>query len=150
CDCVRLLASRPSVARRAGATLALALLALAVLLAAGGHASAAAAPRLLGGLNVVGEGASLHEADRAIASARPVGVQIVRTNVPWAALEPLARGQLDPTALAFTDRLAADAAAAHIKVIMTVASTPCWASSAPASILRRCRPRQPSQATSYP
>jgi hypothetical protein len=75
---------------------------------------------------------------------------VVRTDVPWAALEPVSRGQLDPTALAFTDRLAADAAAAHIKVLMTVASSPCWASSAPASILRRCRPREPNQASSYP
>ncbi len=49
---------------------------------------------------------------------------------------------LDPHALAFTDRLVSDAAAAHIKVVSTVDSTPCWASSAPASVLRRCAPAQ--------
>ena len=44
--------------------------------------------------------------------------------------------QLGPVAVTI-----ADATAAGIRVIFTVESTPCWASSAPASLLARCLPQ---------
>jgi len=123
---------------RFGVTAALALVLVAAL-----AATAAAAPRRgaraslsgpLGGLNVVGLGynSSLAEAGRSIAVARGVRARVVRVEIPWAVLEPRPGAGIDAHALAYTDRLMADARAADIKVIMTVERTPCWASSAPA------------------
>jgi polysaccharide biosynthesis protein PslG len=132
-------------------------LTLAVLLAPGTGAAARHGARKsstppLGGLNVVGlsYNSSPGEADRSIAVAKSVHAQIVRVETPWAALEPREDRGIDPHALAYTDRLIADAEAAGIKVIMTVERTPCWASSAPAKLLRNCRPGEPSAANAYP
>lgn len=95
----------------------------------------------LGGLNIIGVGPKpLGEADQAISSARALHAKIVRTELPWSMLEPRGPGQLDPSALAFADRLVSDAAAAGIRVIIAVDSTPCWASSAPTSLLSKCIP----------
>jgi hypothetical protein len=112
----------------------------------------AAARAPLGGLNVVGLGYDSvpSEADRSIAVAKQLKAKVVRVEIPWAALEPREGNGVDPSALSYTDRLMADANAAHIKVIMTVERTPCWASSAPAATLRKCRPGQPSQASAWP
>jgi hypothetical protein len=127
-----------------------ALAALVLLVPATAPAAGAAPPRLLGGLNILGAGAGAAEADRAINSARQMHARIVRVNVPWADMEPLAPGQLDAAELAFTDRLAGDAAAAGIKLIMTVGDSPCWASSAPAAILHDCHPGRLGDANAYP
>ena len=54
------------------------------------------------------------------------------------------------SALAFTDRLTADAAAAGIRVLLFVDTTPCWASSAPASVLRRCVPDESGAGHAWP
>ena len=106
----------------------------------------------LGGLDIVGVGPpeQLREADRAIAEARTLHAKVVRAEVPWSALEPRGPNQLEPLALAFADRLVADAAASGIRVILLVDSTPCWASSAPASLLRKCRPGASSKADAWP
>ncbi len=106
----------------------------------------------LGGLNISGlsPGARLGDADREIATARALHAQIVRVAVPWSVLEPRGPGQVEPHALAFLDRLVGDAAAGGIRVIVTADSTPCWASSAPPSLLRRCAPGGPSKADAWP
>jgi len=111
---------------------------------------ASAAP--LGGVNIPGvsAGASTASVDQEIAYARALHAKVVRLEVPWSALEPLAPGQIEPRALANTDRLMSDAAAAGIGVIALVQSTPCWASSAPASLLRDCGPEGESAANSWP
>jgi hypothetical protein len=107
--------------------------------AAGAHASSSAP---LGGVNVGGvePGARLGEADREIAAAAALHSSLVRVGVPWSVLEPLGPGRVDPRALAYLNRLMRDAAAHGIRVIATVYSTPCWDSSAPARLLRRCTP----------
>jgi hypothetical protein len=105
----------------------------------------------LGGVNIVGVGPEpLREADLAIARARALHAKVVRTEVPWSALEPGGPSQIEPRALAFADRLVSDAAAAHIRVIVFVDSTPCWASSAPTALLRKCVPGQSSEANAWP
>ena len=105
----------------------------------------------LGGVNIVGVGPEpLREADLAIARARALHAKVVRTGVPWSLLEPRGPSQIEPRALAFADRLVSDAAAAHIRVIVFVDSTPCWASSAPAALLRKCVPGQSSKANAWP
>jgi len=106
----------------------------------------------LGGVNVPGldGGSTPQEADREIASARALHAAIVRVAVPWSVLEPLGPGRISGRALAFTDRLIGDAAAAGIRVIMTVDSTPCWASSAPATLLRGCDSGRQTHANAWP
>jgi polysaccharide biosynthesis protein PslG len=116
---------------------------------ASAHA-AAAAP--LGGLNILGlyPGAPPSLADREIAVARAAHARVVRAEIPWSVLEPVGPDQTDPQALAFVDRLMSDAAADGIRVIATADSTPCWASSAPAALLRKCTPRRENKANAWP
>jgi hypothetical protein len=106
----------------------------------------------LGGVNVaaVYGGASPASADREIALARALHAKVVRFEVLWSELEPLGPNQIDPRALAYADRLTSDAAAAGIRVIAMVESSPCWASSAPASLLHACIPGKSSKANAWP
>jgi hypothetical protein len=117
-------------------------------------ASTARPPRtaLLGGVNIGGLGTGLSgpEADRAIAYARALHAQVVRTDVAWSAFEPSQPGALNQGMVALADRLVSDASAAGIRVIMDVDSTPCWASTAPAPLLGSCRPGIESAANSWP
>jgi Cellulase (glycosyl hydrolase family 5) len=109
---------------------------------------AASAP--LGGINAGSIGYGPGEADRTIASVRALHAKVIRVEVPWAELEPLGAGNPDSHGLAYLDRLTSDAKANHIGVIMFVDDTPCWASSAPATLLASCQPHRQSQANSWP
>lgn len=112
----------------------------------------AGVPAPLGGVNVAGLSPDAHlaEADQSIALARQLHAKVVRTELSWSLLEPLAANQLDPKALAWVDRLVGDAAGAGIKVIATVRSTPCWDSLAPASLLAKCVPTRLTPANAWP
>jgi hypothetical protein len=123
--------------------------ALAPARSASAHASASAP---LGGVTIggLGYGSPPSQADSEIALASKLGAKVVRLEIPWSVMEPREAGQLEPGALAFTDRLVADAAVAGIKVVMLVENTPCWASSAPASIMARCLPGHSATANSWP
>lgn len=148
----RKLAERPSKS--------IALLALGVFLtmwlASPGDANRLARARLsaaspLRGLNVVGAYPDAPDrADGEITALRKLNAKVLRAEVRWSELEPLEPGKISPAALAFTDRLVADAADAGIRVVIFVDSTPCWASSAPLSLLRRCAPGRSSKATAWP
>jgi Cellulase (glycosyl hydrolase family 5) len=115
----------------------------------GSHA-ASLAP--LDGVNIVGlyPGVPPARADREIAAAHKLHAKVVRAELPWSLLEPRSPNAIDPRALAFTDRLIDDAAADGIRVIVFVDSTPCWASSAPRSLLRKCAPQQFTSANAWP
>ncbi len=117
-----------------------------------GRATGAQAATPLGGLNILGvsPGAQPGEAAHEIATARALHAQVVRVDVPWSVLEPRSPGRIEPSAQAFLDRLVGDAATRGIRVIATAESTPCWASSAPASLLRRCVPGGSSKANAWP
>jgi len=117
---------------------------------AAGARAAAAAP--LAGINVGGleYSSTPAEADTSVALAKQLNVRIIRAAFPWSVLEPREPGVLDPHALAFTDRLVADATAAGIRVSVTVGSTPCWASSAPRALLSRCRAGVDTKANAWP
>jgi hypothetical protein len=106
----------------------------------------------LGGVNIAGlsYGSQPAQADHALAMALSVHAKVVRAEVPWAVLEPRAQSLVDAKALAFVDRLVSDAAAAGIGVILTVDGTPCWASTAPSSLLGRCSPTRLSPANDWP
>lgn len=107
---------------------------------------------LIGGLNVPGiaSGASLAEADRSIADAKAVHARLIRVEAPWAQFEPDGPGQIDTRTQADADRLIGEAAAAGIRVILIAERTPCWASSAPKSLLANCRPLHESKANAWP
>jgi hypothetical protein len=114
--------------------------------------SAPAQSPLLGGVNILSldGNATPAELDRQITEARALHAKLVRTNVAWSAFEPSEAGHVNASVLAVADRLMSDASAAGIRVILTVDSTPCWASSAPSSILARCIPGRESEANSWP
>jgi len=118
----------------------------------GNHGARPATAAILGGVNIgsVEARSSPGEVDRTMAAARLLHVRVVRLEVPWSTMEPSGLDQIDPRALALTDRVAQDAAADGIRIIMMVQSTPCWASSAPPSLLRRCLPGRASRANSWP
>ncbi len=115
-----------------------------------GARTALAAP--LGGVNIAGVAGnvSLSLADREIARARALHAKLVRTEVPWSALEPKGPGKVEPRALAFLDRLVSDAGESGIGVIAIAYSTPCWDSSAPVSLLRKCVPGRSAAANAWP
>jgi hypothetical protein len=137
------------------ASLLLALCALAACtegaVAAKAKHAAAQSP-LLGGVNILSldGNATPAEVDRQITEARALHAKVVRTNVAWSAFEPSEAGHVNASVLAVADRLMSDASGAGIRVILTVDSTPCWASSAPSSILARCIPGHESEANSWP
>lgn len=114
-----------------------ALLAVAALAIPAASAHAAGGP--LGGVNIPGLShlSSSSAVDHAIATASRLHARVVRVDFGWSQLEPNGPS-LDPQALARADRLVEDASRAGIKVVATVASTPCWASSAPPAILKGC------------
>jgi len=104
----------------------------------------------LGGVNMTGLsfGSSQARVNQAVAWARSVDAHVIRVEFPWSALEPH-RGQVDSSALAYTDYLVNRAAAYQIKVLALAMGTPCWASSAPPSLLARCRPGQHDGASAW-
>jgi hypothetical protein len=133
------------------------VLCLAVSLAAVGIACAAASASArsappLGGVNVVGLNyePTLARADRDIAIAKQLHAKVIRTGMPWAVLEPTGPNQINPQALAFTDRLMRDAGAAGMTVIATVGYTPCWASSAPTPLSQSCSTTRLTLANAWP
>jgi hypothetical protein len=105
----------------------------------------------LGGVNATGIRFSMSVArvDQQIAWARSLNAHAIRVEIPWSTLEPT-QGQIEPRALAFVDHLVNQASAAGIKVVALTAWSPCWASSAPASLLRRCRPGRGGKAQAWP
>jgi hypothetical protein len=125
----------------------LALLSTAVVASA-----SSVSPPPLAGVNIIAltETASAAKIDRTLARAHAVNAHAIRIEIRWSLLEPRLQGQLNPRALAFMDYLIAKAAAQHIRTVALVESTPCWASSAPVSLLRRCRPGRISKANAWP
>jgi hypothetical protein len=119
--------------------------------ASGGEVARPSSATLMGGVNLgsVQRDASIGQADRSVAVAQQLHAKLVRMEVPWSVMEPLGPHEIDSHALAYIDRLAADAARAGIRLIMLVQSSPCWASSAPAALLRACAPSQVSKANSW-
>lgn len=96
------------------------------------------------------ENSSSRALDRAIAQAHTLHAKVVRVEVPWSLMEPGGPGQIDPRAQSIVDRLVGDAAGSGIKVIMMVDSSPCWASAAPKTLLRKCTPQRSSAANAWP
>jgi hypothetical protein len=145
-----------SLRRKPAVILAAGLLALGALSqavqASGKVGARAAAAVPLGGINLpgLGFGSTPVDADQEIAAASALHSTVIRAELPWVILQPRGPGQLDPKALAYTDRLISDAAAHGIAVIALIDATPCWASSAPARLRGACVPERNSAANGWP
>jgi hypothetical protein len=103
------------------------------------------------GVNVTDVGPdALVRADEAVQAAHAMHATVIRTRVLWSVLQPTGPTSFDARALAFMDRLVADASARGMRVLMFVDSTPCWASSAPPPLLQSCPPGSFGEANFWP
>ena len=127
------------LAPRAGRRLAwLAGLALLVTLFAA-PAPAGAAVRYRGvQLHSLWSGVSYTDLDHELDLSRDVGANAVRVDVAWSSLETAGQGQLSQWYVDKLDYFVAGAQARGMKVIATLWSTPCWASSAPDTLKQSC------------
>lgn len=121
----------PFVTRTAPRALfALLLTALAVLVAAGTAAAASKPLYGIGGVSALPT-VSHKDVDTALDDAVALRAKAVRVEALWSTLEPKAAGVRDPEALAALDYVAAAASQRKLKLLLTVDSTPCWASTSP-------------------
>ncbi|MCW2991549.1 MAG: glycoside hydrolase family 5 protein [Solirubrobacterales bacterium] len=106
-----------------------------VLLAAAlmpASASAGPVPAVRGiGISNVGADTPLTAIDAELTQAAALGARTVRAEISWAALEPSAQGERQADYLARLDRLVSGARRRHIKPLLLLLRTPCWASAAP-------------------
>ncbi len=148
-----MIALTPRMARRATFAIAL-LFAIAPTVASAGHtrvhARGSSATQLVGANVTAIEPAPLSEADLSISRAHALHASVVRAEVSWSTLEPNGPNALAPRSLGFMDRLMNDAAAAGVRVIALVDSSPCWASAAPQALRAACEPGHASAANGWP
>lgn len=112
------------------------ILALLVLVCA---APAAAGPRLRGvQLHSLWYDVSLKDMDRELDLAKAAGSTVVRVDVVWGSLETEGKGRFEATYVERLTRFMNGARARGMKVVATLWSTPCWASTAPAELRQGC------------
>lgn len=124
--------------KRVFLTFALALSSAAAFLAV--PALASAQPSYLGfQVHALWYERSSTEMDRELNMIQELGGNVVRVDVGWSSLESDGKGQLTGWYLEKLDRFVAQASQRNIKVIATLVTTPCWASSAPESLKQGCK-----------
>ncbi len=131
----------------------LTMLIVLTCLALGLASSAAQAGPTLRGVQVhaLWPDVSTADMDRELDLLRDAHANVVRVDVGWASLEDEAKGRWNSWYLPRLDRLVAGAEQRGMKVIMTLWGTPCWASSAPASIKQGCaNPNWWGEGVQYP
>lgn len=106
-----------------------------------GDSAAAADPAQALGVQVhpLWDGVDAAAAARQIDAAADSGATLVRIDVGWASVEQDGRGQWSQWYLDRLDAVIATARARGLRTLLTVADTPCWASSAPPRLRRGCR-----------
>ncbi|MCW2967321.1 MAG: glycoside hydrolase family 5 protein [Solirubrobacteraceae bacterium] len=117
-----------NVARSVGLVL---LAAVAAALPAAAHAGPVPSVRGVG-IPALQTNSTLADIDADLNQAQALGADTVRVEVSWAALEPGGPGQLSTAFVSRLDHLVAAAHARHIKPLLLVLRTPCWATSGPA------------------
>ncbi len=100
-------------------------------------AAASASPTV--GVTINSPGSNPASAIAQLNLAAKLHMRAVRAEILWNTLEPTGPGKYDPAVLAATDQFFAAAAARHIKVLLVIDSTPCWASSAPKNLTNDCK-----------
>lgn len=121
-------------------TLCLAVAMAAVFVASliGASASSAATPIRGVQLHSLWSDSSAGAIERDLDASRDLGANTVRLDVGWSSLETDGKGQFSDTYVRKLDRFIDAADARGIKTIITLWSTPCWASSAPESLKQGC------------
>lgn len=110
------------------------LAALLVSLATAQAAHAAAGIHL----HLLWDGVEAGEVDRQIDRAANANAGILRVDVGWASLEPDRKGAWSAYHLKRLDAVVDKAEQRGVKLLLTLADTPCWASSAPVSLKGDC------------
>ncbi|MGI8512986.1 MAG: cellulase family glycosylhydrolase [Solirubrobacteraceae bacterium] len=102
-------------------------------------AQASAAPELRGvQLHSLWGNSTDSDIDRELEMSRLANTNVVRVDVGWSSLESNGKGEINQWYLNRLDRFMTGAQSRGIKVIATLWSTPCWASSAPESLKQGC------------
>jgi hypothetical protein len=83
------------------------------------------------GISNVGADTPLAAIDAELGQAAALGAKTVRAEVSWSALEPDAPGERQSDYLARLDRVVNGAHRRHIKPLLLLLRSPCWASAAP-------------------
>jgi hypothetical protein len=78
------------------------------------------------------------ELDRQMAAIERAGTDIIRVDVGWASLQSESKDRYETWVLDRLDRVVAKAEAHGVELVVTVVDSPCWASSAPASLKQNC------------
>ena len=78
-----------------------------------------------------GSGVSQGKVDRELDQAKRTGAKLIRVEAAWSQLQPSGPGAPDSGTVAALDRVTEAARRRNMKVILQIASTPCWASSYP-------------------
>ena len=114
-------------------------LALAIALALIWAAPAAAAPRYLGAqVHPLWSSETRADMLREVDHLADLGANVARADVGWSSLQGGGPERFDQWYVDKLDAFVEAASARGIKVIATLTETPCWASSAPASIRQGC------------
>ena len=122
-------------ARRLAAVVVVAVVCLFATAASAG----AAAPEYRGvQLHSLWADSSEADMDRELDLARAANANVVRIDVVWGSLETDGKGRYSSWYVNKLDRFVDGADARGMKVIATLWSSPCWASSAPASLKQGC------------
>lgn len=103
--------------------------------------AAFAGPRPGVQLHLLWEGVTGREVSRQLDRAAAANAAIVRVDVGWSSLEPRAKGRWDRARLRRLDAVVAKARARDLDLLLTLADSPCWASSAPYVARAGCRGR---------
>ena len=114
------------------------MVSLVVLAGAAGTGPAAAAQLTGVQIHPLWDGVTDAEADRQLDQVAATGAGMVRVDVGWASLEQDGKGRWGSWYLARLDRVVDRARAHGLLPLLTVFSTPCWASTAPEELRRGC------------
>jgi len=135
-------AAHPGQIRRPGSSLAwlCALLVVLLLVVAGRPAPASAAGTTFQGVHLhsLWWESTSEVMDRELDLAQAAGSNVVRVDVGWDSLQTGGKDRYSQWYLDKLDRFVAGADARGMKVIATLTSTPCWASSAPDTLKQDC------------
>jgi len=108
------------------------LIALLAVLAPSAGADAHPVPAVRGvGITALQTNSSFASIDADLDKARTLHANTVRIEISWSALEPGGKGKRDPAFVSRLDHLVSAAHARHIRPLLFVLRTPCWATSQP-------------------
>lgn len=100
--------------------------------------SAAAAPMVGVQAHLLWPSVTDSQRAQQLSRLQAAGADIVRVDVGWSTLEPNQKGTYERWYLDRLDKLVSEAKSRHLKLLLTLTDSPCWASSAPESLKQGC------------